>query len=162
VTNCGLGERQCTVVFMAVDNFKSRYEIAKYVEGFDNVLLLNGGNSKTYGHVTVYERSKGKNLDPALYEVYENIRPDIDKRPDELGCVQVAPQHDQLAVTNAFIADVMLSRFLKWARKGLTEEVTSDDGKTMKVRYNEVLIDIDRPSVVPIYHPLKKKKEIKK
>jgi len=24
VTNCGLGERQCTIVFMAVDNFKSR------------------------------------------------------------------------------------------------------------------------------------------
>lgn len=152
-----------TVVFMAVDNFKTRYEIAKYIERFDNVLLLNGGNAKTNGHVTVYERKDGKELDPPIYEVYENIRPDIDKRPDELGCVQIAPAHDQLAVTNAFIADVMLSRFLMWARNGLDCVTVTDDGKSIKCRYNEILIDINSPIVTPLYHPTKKpKKESKK
>lgn len=146
-----------SVVFMCVDNMKTRYEVSKHMEKFDNCLVLNGGNSKTTGHVTVYERSGGKALDPPIYEVFGNINPDVDRRPDEIGCEEVAPEHDQIAVTNAMIADVMLARFVQWTREGLTKRVKDSD-----VRYNEVVMDIANPSLVPLYHRIKTNKEEEK
>lgn len=142
------------VVFVGVDNAKTRYELSKYLETFDNCLMINGGNSKTEGHVTIYERVNGEPLDPALYEIYPDISPTADKRPDELACTTIAPSHDQIAVTNSMVADVMLSRFVRWARNGLFEN-RQKDGKY--IRYNEILIDTIKPSVMTLYHPLTKK-----
>lgn len=139
------------VVFMCVDNLKTRYEVSKYMENFDNCLVINGGNSKTKGHVTLYERENGVAYDPPIYEIYPEVRPDADKRPDEMGCDEVAPAHDQIAVTNSIIADAMLARFVTWARGGLTKTIR---GST--VRYNEILIDIEKPSMMPVHHPVTK------
>lgn len=136
-----------SVVFLCIDNKIGRYEISKYMENFDNCLVLNGGNDKTVGHVTVYERKDGVELDPALYRVHPDITADADKRPDEDNCEVVKPQHDQIAVTNSLIADVMLARYITWARKGLYT------GKDNKKRHNEVMLDIDAPSMMPLYHP---------
>lgn len=147
------GKCDTTVVFLCVDNAKTRYEVSKHLETFVNCILINGGNSRTEGHVTIHERVNGKALDPALYEMYPDINPDADKRPDELECTAIAPKHDQIAVTNSTIADVMLSRFIKWARDGLTEQRKNGTS----IRYNEVLIDIEKPSMTPIYHPLTEK-----
>ena len=141
--------RNVAVVFICVDNIQTRYDLFKYMERFDDCLVLNGGNSKTTGHVTVYERSGGKELDPPVYEVYPDIRPGVDKRPDELECTAVAPKHDQIAVTNSIVADVMLSRFVLWARKGLDTETRN--GWT---RYNDILIDTEKPSLLPVNHPV--------
>lgn len=144
------------VVFLGVDNLKTRYEVSKYMETMDDCIMFNGGNNKTAGHVTVYERHSGVALDPPLYEIFENVKPDADKRPDELSCETVAPQHDQIAVTNALVANIMLARFIKWARDGLT---TVKEGKSgpRKVRYNEIMVDIDQPSLVTFSHlPTKK------
>lgn len=145
-----------TVVFIGVDNAKTRYEVSKYMETFNNCLLINGGNSKTEGHVTVYERIDGKAMDPQLYELYPDISPDADQRPDEMACTTVAPSHDQIAVTNSMVADVMLSKFIRWARCGLSEPKVKDGAN---VRYNEVQLEIDRPSMLTLYHPLRQKKE---
>lgn len=142
-----------TVVFICVDNMKTRYEVSKYMEAFDNCLVLNGGNSKTSGHVTVYERYQGEELDPPIYKVYPNVSDTVDQRPDEIECGSVAPQHDQLAITNSLIANIMLTRFVTWVRSGLTTTVAQPGG-TSNVRYNEILIDIETPSIVPLYHPL--------
>ena len=138
------------VVMLAVDNMKTRYEISKYMERFDHCLVLNGGNSVNQGHVTVYERLGGKALDPEIYRVYPEINGTSDKRPDEMHCDEIAPKHDQVAITNAFVADVMMSRFVKWVHDGL-DEVSSTGVKT---RHNEVTVDIDQPSVMALYHPL--------
>lgn len=148
-----LADLDVPVVFLGVDNLKTRYEVSKYMESFDDCLVLNGGNEKTAGHVTVYERSGGKPLDPAIYEVFPNITPDADKRPDELECAVVAPKHDQIAITNSMVADVMLARFVKWARYGL-DLVKGKGDKQRIIRHNEVLIDIEAPSMTPLYHPL--------
>lgn len=138
------------VVFLCVDNVQTRYEISKYMERFDDCIVINGGNSKTLGHATVYERREGAALDPPLYEIYPDIKPGVDKRPDEAACTDVAPAHDQIAVTNSMVADVMMARFIKWARYGLDEVTKSGN----KVRYNDVLIDIEKPSMTPVYHPV--------
>ena len=121
----------------------------KYAEKFDNVLVVNGGNDKTTGQVNVYERQQGVALDPTLYDLYPDITPDADRRPDEVECGAVAPRHDQIAITNSMVANLMLSWFVKWARSGLFVEE-----KGRRKRYNEILLDIERPSVMPLCHPL--------
>ena len=142
-----------SVVFLCVDNLKTRFEVSKYMEGFDNCLVINGGNEKTTGHVTIYERADGKALDPNLYEVYTEVRADADKRPDEVECSAITPEHDQIAVTNSIIANVMLAVFNKWLRKGLYSMVTRK-GEAVQVRKNEVLIDTEEFTMSTLQHPL--------
>ena len=134
------------VIFLGVDNAKTRYEISKYAEEFRDILVINGGNEKTTGQVTVYERRRGEALDPNLYEVYSNIRPDVDERPDEAHCTGAAPKHDQVAVTNSVVADTMLMVFNKWARSGVP---TNKAGQ----RINTILIDTDNFRMSPLAHP---------
>lgn len=141
------------VVFLCVDNIKTRYEVSKYMETFEDCIVFNGGNSKTSGHVTVYERSNNRALDPNLYEVYPDVRPDADKRPDEDDCTVVSPQHDQIAVTNRMIADVMLMLFSRWVRQGLAH-TRGKGAKAVVERYNEVLVNLDNMTMMPVYHPL--------
>lgn len=136
------------VVMLAVDNIKTRYEVSKFMESFDDCLVLNGGNSVNKGHVTVYERSGGRALDPEIYRVFPEITDTADLRPDEVGCDTVAPKHDQIAITNAFVADVIMSRFVEWVRYGLNIETP-----TGTVRHNEVTVDIETPAVMALYHP---------
>lgn len=133
----GIGESRynTTVIFLGVDNLKTRYELSKYAERFDNVIVINGGNSKTTGHVTVYERAKNVALDPNLYEVYPEVAAGTDKRPDEIACGEISPEHDQIAITNSMIANVMMAVFNRWVRDGLT----APNGR----RVNEVNIDFD-------------------
>lgn len=146
-------KRNATVVFMAVDNAKTRYELSMYMENFENCLVLNGGNEKTTGHVTIYERSKGVALDPNLPEIYPNITADADQRPDELDCTHVAPAHDQIAVTNSIVANIMLACFNKWVRSGFDVTVGSGE-KAKTTRKNEVIIDCDKMSMTSLHHPL--------
>jgi molybdopterin/thiamine biosynthesis adenylyltransferase len=142
-----------SVVFLCVDNLKTRYEVSKYMENFQNCLVINGGNEKTSGHVTLYERRNGEALDPNIYDVYPNITPDADKRPDEEACTEMSPKHDQIAVTNSIVANIMIASFNRWARSGLTQtEGTGERKRT--VRKNEVIIDTDRMSMISVYHPL--------
>lgn len=139
------------VIFICVDNVKSRYEISKYAERFQNVLVINGGNEKTTGHVTVYERRGGKALDPNIDELFDNIRPDVDKRPDELSCTHVAPKHDQVALTNAMIANVMMELFTHWAASSTLSDFVV---RGKQCRRNEVVLDIEKLSMTPITHNL--------
>ena len=138
-----------SVVFLCVDNAKTRYEVSQYMEAFDNCLVVNGGNSKTVGHVTIYERHKGQALDPNLYEVYPDIAAGKDKRPDEDDCTTIGHDHDQVAIVNSVIADVMMALFTRWARVGLDYE----DSRHNKKRHNEVLIDFDNFHMTSMYHP---------
>ena len=147
------GKLDATVVFVCVDNKKTRFEISEYMQRFDDCLLINGGNDKVTGHVTVYERSGGKALDPMLFEVYPDVTPDADRRPDEVGCEVVAPKHDQIAVTNSMLADIMLSRFVQWAENGLFIERRTKDA-VKYIRYNDIEVNVMKPSITSLYHPL--------
>lgn len=138
------------VLFLCVDNVKTRYELSVYAEQFNNVLVINGGNEKTTGHVTVYERRGGTALDPNLYEMFPNIRPDADKRPDEISCTMVAPKHDQVAITNAMISNIMLEMFTHWAASGTLDDFTNRGKQSRK---NEVVLDVEKLSMSAIYHP---------
>lgn len=140
------------VIFLCVDNMKTRYEVSKYAERFDNIVVINGGNEKTIGHVTMYERANGEAKDPNLYELFPNVRPDADLRPDEEHCTNVAPKHDQIALTNGMVAMAMLAVFNKWLRNGMRVEGRNGEAK----RKNEVLMDLESLSMVTVNHPLNK------
>jgi hypothetical protein len=138
------------VMFLCVDNVKTRYELSVYAEQFPNVLVINGGNEKTTGHVTVYERRNGEALDPNIYEVFTNIRPDADKRPDEVSCTTVAPKHDQIAITNAMVSNIMLELFTHWAGSGTLDDFVN---RGKPCRRNEVVLDVEKLSMTAISHP---------
>jgi len=146
------GGRDVTVVFVCVDNHKTRYEVSRYAEEFDNIVVINGGNEKTTGNVTIYERRDGVALDPNLPDVYTEITPDADLRPDETDpCTHVSPKHDQVAVTNNIVAALMLKVFTIWFRTGMN---IYGPGKNQ--RRNEVLLDLDTLEMFPVYHPPRK------
>lgn len=143
--------KDTSVIFLCVDNAKTRYEVSKYAEHhMSDVIVINGGNEKTTGHVTVFEVVNGVKKDPNLYEVYPNINDTADKRPDELACTSIAPQHDQIAVTNSIVANVMMAMFNKWVREGLDRV----DKRGNTTRTNEVIIDTESMTMTPLYHPL--------
>ena len=148
-------EAPIPVVFLCVDNKKTRYEVFKYMETFDDCLVLNGGNDKLTGHVTVYERSNGIALDPTLYELYPEIKDPDDLRPDEVECGVVAAKHDQIAITNSIIANIMLACFNRWFRIGLYE--IKNEKINVDKRKNEILIDTNNMSMMCLNH---KKKEV--
>ena len=142
-----------SVIFMCVDNHKTRYEIARYAELLDNVLLINGGNSKTAGNVILYERRKNEELDPPIYEVYPEIAAGTDLRPDEVACTQVAPENDQVCIVNTMIAAIMLARFSYWVRTGGLEEKSprkDKEGNNIMIRRNEVVVDLERCTMMPL------------
>lgn len=136
------------VVFLCVDNHKTRYEVTRYVEdNVRNCLLINGGNNKTSGNVTVFEKLDGVALDPPIYKIYPEVNPNTDKRPDEVSCGEVALSNDQTAITNSMIASVMLNLFRKRLTEGMLEKKTRrkdpKTGENIKVRTNEIIIDLD-------------------
>lgn len=146
-----LASHDIPVMFLCVDNVKTRYELSVYAEQFENVLVINGGNEKTTGHVTVYERRDGVALDPNIYEIFTNIRPDADKRPDEVSCTTVAPKHDQIAITNAMVSNIMLELFTHWAGSGTLDDFVN---RGKPCRRNEVVLDVEKLSMTAISHPL--------
>lgn len=145
-------QQDIPVIFICVDNVKTRYELCMYAQSFDNILVVNGGNEKTTGEVHIYERRNGQALDPNLPELFPNIRPDVDKRPDELSCTHVAPKHDQIALTNCTVAVKMMEMFSHWVTNGSLSDFPGRKGQT--IRYNEVVLDENVFKSIPVNHPL--------
>ena len=144
------------VVFLCVDNHKTRYEISKYLEqAYNSVLIINGGNNKNSGHVTVYEKVDGEELDPAIYKLYPEINPNADLRPDEVDCGSVQLENDQTAITNNMVATVMLAMFSQWYRTGGFEQKTrakDKNGNNITVRKNEVIMNFETFNMTALAH----------
>lgn len=136
------------IVMLCVDNKKTRFEVHKYMESFDDCLIINGGNTKEHGQVLIYEKRDGVALDPPMYEVYPDITADADLRPDEQACTVIAPSHDQVAITNSVCADFMLAMLVKWVKGGLYNE----SRRGGLVRVNELDIETVQMSVIPLAH----------
>ena len=151
-----LRKQNATVVFLCVDNKKTRYEVSKYMEQFDDCLVINGGNSKTAGQVTVYERENGVALDPNIYEVFPDVNETADKRPDELECTAVAPEHDQIANTNAIIGTWMSVVLNNWLRYGLSTTTVRGDVRVV-TRTNEIMVDTKSYATMGLFHPVPEK-----
>ena len=146
-------------VFLCVDNHKTRYEITQYLEAQRNqhILLINGGNKKTSGNVTVFENAYGQLKDPPIYKLYPEVNDKHDLRPDEVDCGSVTAENDQTAITNNMIASIMLAVFTKWVRNGsdgLNQKLSKRgaDGSNLIVRKNEWVVDFETMTMMSLAH----------
>lgn len=154
-------KRRKHVIFLCVDNHKTRYEVTRFAEeNLHNCIIINGGNNKTTGNVTVYEKRDGVALDPPIYKIYPEVTADADRRPDEVGCGNVTLHNDQTAITNNIIASLMLNIFrIRLVEGNLERKTVRRDPVTKKnitARTNEVIVDLDAFTM----HPLERAKSL--
>lgn len=99
------------IVFICVDNHKSRMIINNYCKTFENVTVISGGNELTDGNSQLYVREGGKDLTPDLCQYHPEIANPDDKLPDEMSCEELSISEPQLYFTNLGVATCMCWMF---------------------------------------------------
>ena len=131
------------IVFLAVDNHATRRLVSNRCGKLLDGVLFSGGNDGidngqegTFGNVIVYVREEGKDLTHPLTRFHPEIARPKDKRPDELGCAELAQSAPQLLFTNLAVASTMLAAFHAWLAG--------------KLHYEEVYLDIAQCRMNPV------------
>lgn len=96
-----------TVVFICVDNHKSRMIINNYCSTLKDVTVISGGNELTDGNAQLYVRKGGIDLTPDLCAYHPEIANPEDKLPDEMSCEELSQSEPQLYFTNLGVATLM-------------------------------------------------------
>ena len=125
----GLVQNQ-DIVFLAVDNFKTRKYVSDYCETLKNVVLFSGGNDGiengedgTLGNVQIYERYRGKEKRNPITRFHPEINNPKDKAPFEKSCEELAQgSAPQLLFINLAVASTLLNAFYSWLQNRLDYE----------------------------------------
>ncbi|MFQ5882922.1 MAG: ThiF family adenylyltransferase [Candidatus Methylomirabilales bacterium] len=121
--------RDGDVVFLAVDNHKTRQLVSDYCEKLAAITLISGGNEYTDGNVQVHIRQGGEDRTAPITRFHPEIRRPQDRSPAEMSCEELMQSGaPQLLFTNLAVASAMLNAFYGF-REG-------------KLRYGEVYLDI--------------------
>lgn len=131
------------IVFLAVDNFKTRKHVSDRSATLKGLVLFSGGNdgvengqSGTFGNIQIYERKNGRDLKNPITRLHPEIASPEDKAPNELSCEELAlGSAPQLLFTNLAVASVMLNSFYSWLQG--------------KLEYEEAYLDILCGTVQP-------------
>lgn len=99
------------IVFMCVDNHKTRMIISNYCKTLKDVTLISGGNELTDGNAQLYVRRDGKDLTPDLCRYHPEIATPEDKLPTEMSCEELSVSEPQLYFTNLGVATLMCWMF---------------------------------------------------
>jgi len=99
------------IVFLCVDNHKSRMIINNYCKNLKDITLISGGNELTDGNVQLFVRKGGKDLTPDLCAYHPEIANPEDKLPDEMSCEELSQSEPQLFFTNLGVATLMCWMF---------------------------------------------------
>jgi molybdopterin/thiamine biosynthesis adenylyltransferase len=99
------------IIFMCVDNHKSRSIISNYCKSLQNVTLISGGNELTDGNVQIYIRKDSTDLTPDLCKHHPEIEVPDDKLPTEKSCEELSKSEPQLYFTNLGVATIMCWAF---------------------------------------------------
>lgn len=110
------------IVFLCVDNHKTRNIISNYCKQLKDVTLFSGGNELTDGNVQIYIRRGGKDLTPDLCAYHPEIANPEDRLPDEMSCEELANAEPQLYFTNLGVATLMCWSFYKVIIKGTVDQ----------------------------------------
>ena len=110
-TNAHETIRTGDVVFLCVDNHKTRNIINTYCKQLTDVTLFSGGNEFEDGNVQIYIRQGGKDLTPDLASYHPEIATPDDQLPDEMSCEELAQSDPQLYFTNLGVATLMCWSF---------------------------------------------------
>jgi hypothetical protein len=120
--NVGTLVRENDIVFLAVDNFRTRKLVSDHCQHLTHVLLFSGGNDGvengqggTAGNIQIYERVKDKGLFNAITRFHPEIALPDDKAPFELSCEELAQNGaPQLLFTNLAVASALCNAFYSW------------------------------------------------
>jgi molybdopterin/thiamine biosynthesis adenylyltransferase len=131
------------LVFLAVDNHRTRHLVDLHCATLPDIALISGGNDGveagargTFGNVQLVHRRGGRPLTNTLGRFHPEIREPDDRSPAELGCTELAAAGaPQLLFTNFAVASAMLNTFYGWLQQ--------------EVAYEEVYLDILRNRVLP-------------
>ena len=110
------------IVFMCVDNHKTRMLVSNYCKNLKDVTLISGGNDLTDGNVQIYIRKDGVDLTPDLCAYHPEIANPDDKLPEEMSCEELAESEPQLYFTNLGVATIMCWAFYNAVVKGQHEK----------------------------------------
>jgi len=103
--------REGDIVFLCVDNHKTRMIVSNYCKNLQNITLISGGNEFTDGNVQIYVRKEGKDLTPDLCAYHPEIANPDDKLPEEMSCEELSQSDPQLYFTNLGVATLMCWSF---------------------------------------------------
>jgi molybdopterin/thiamine biosynthesis adenylyltransferase len=109
------------IIFVCVDNHKSRMVVNNYCKQLKNVTLISGGNELTDGNAQIYVRRGGIDLTPDLCAYHPEIANPNDKLPDEMSCEELSQSEPQLYFTNLGVATSMCWAFYNAVVKGQHE-----------------------------------------
>lgn len=110
-TNISEVIKEGNIIFVCVDNHKSRMVINNYCKTLKDVTIISGGNELTDGNVQLYVREGGKDLTPDLCTYHPEIANPDDKLPDEMSCEELSQSEPQLYFTNLGVATFMCWSF---------------------------------------------------
>lgn len=99
------------VVFLCVDNHKTRNIINNYCKELTDVTLISGGNDFEDGNVQIYIRQGGKDITPDLAAYHPEIANPDDQLPEEMSCEELAQSDPQLYFANLGVATFMCWSF---------------------------------------------------
>lgn len=111
------------VIFMCVDNHKTRKIVSNYCKKLDNILLISGGNEYIDGNIQIFFRKDGKNITPSLTDYHPEIENPEDKSPNEMSCEELSIHEPQLLFTNSTVANLMMWPFY-YHNKNKTIEIS--------------------------------------
>jgi molybdopterin/thiamine biosynthesis adenylyltransferase len=103
--------RDGDIIFICVDNHKSRMIINNYCKTLTNVILISGGNELTDGNAQLYVREGGVDKTPDLCTYHPEIANPDDKLPEEMSCEELSQSEPQLYFTNLGVATLMCWMF---------------------------------------------------
>jgi len=100
-----------TIVFVGVDNHRTRLIISEYAENLKDIVIISGGNELTDGNVQVFIKKDGVNITPSLTDYHPEIENATDKLPNEMSCEELSNSKPQLYFTNFMVASYMCAAF---------------------------------------------------
>jgi molybdopterin/thiamine biosynthesis adenylyltransferase len=125
------------VVFLAVDNHRTRKVVSDHCRTLRSAVLISGGNDLTDGNVQVYVRREGRDVTLPLTQFHPEIAEPRDRSPAEMSCDELAQAGaPQLLFTNLAVASAMLNAFYAWQQEALG--------------YGEVYLDVLQARANPV------------
>ena len=128
-TNISHHLQEGDMIFLAVDNHKTRKLVSDYCEKLTVVTLISGGNDFTDGNVQIHIRREGRDRTAPITRFHPEIQDPQDRSPAEMSCEELMERGaPQLLFTNVAIASAMLNAFYSCREE--------------KLQYGEVYLDI--------------------
>lgn len=120
------------LVFLAVDNHKTRKLVSDHAKTLNDITIISGGNELEDGNVQLYIRKNGNDVTPSLTDYHPEIKNAVDKLPSEMSCEELQNSEPQLYFTNLGVATFMTFTFYNFLKGNYNFSEVYFDMNTMK------------------------------